>query len=66
MHPIQDLIDAKRVLREIRILGSLHHENILGLTNVVYDDSVTSNDFGDVYLVTDYMEVDLYKIIKSG
>jgi mitogen-activated protein kinase 1/3 len=33
---------------------------------LVYDDKVKDHDFGDIYLVTNYMEVDLYKIIKSG
>lgn len=31
LHKIEDLVDAKRVLREIRILRSMQHENILGL-----------------------------------
>lgn len=29
LHKIEDIIDAKRVLREIRILRHLQHENIL-------------------------------------
>ena len=29
-------IDAKRVLREIKIMKNLQHENILGLKDVVY------------------------------
>jgi mitogen-activated protein kinase 1/3 len=44
----------------------MNHENVLNLLNLVYDDTVKDNDFGHVYLVTNYMEVDLYKIIKSG
>ena len=64
LHKIEDLVDAKRVLREIRILRSMQHENILGLQNLIYDDKEV--DFGQVYLVTNFMEVDLYKIIKSG
>lgn len=66
LHKIEDIVDAKRVLREIRILRSMNHENVLKLLNLVYDDSVKDNNFGCVYLVTNYMEVDLYKIIKSG
>lgn len=66
LHKIEDIVDAKRVLREIRILRSMNHENVLNLLNLVYDDQVKDNDFGCVYLVTNYMEVDLYKIIKSG
>jgi mitogen-activated protein kinase 1/3 len=33
---IDDMIDAKRVLREIKIMKSLQHENILGLKDVLY------------------------------
>lgn len=33
---VEDLIDAKRVLREIIIMKNLAHENILGLLDVVY------------------------------
>lgn len=33
---IDDMIDAKRVLREIKIMKNLQHENILGLKDVLY------------------------------
>jgi mitogen-activated protein kinase 1/3 len=33
---IDDMIDAKRVLREIKIMKNLQHENILGLKDVIY------------------------------
>mmetsp|Transcript_30885 Transcript_30885/g.30374 ORF Transcript_30885/g.30374 Transcript_30885/m.30374 type:complete len:93 (-) Transcript_30885:552-830(-) len=33
---IEDMIDAKRVLREIIIMKNLNHENILNLKDVVY------------------------------
>lgn len=39
LHKIEDIIDAKRVLREIRILRYLNHENIIYLSNLHYDDS---------------------------
>lgn len=57
---MRDEIDAKRVLREIRILRTMSHENILHLENIVYDDSNKELEFGEIYLVTNYMEVDLY------
>ncbi|CAD8200715.1 unnamed protein product [Paramecium octaurelia] len=66
LHLVRDEIDAKRVLREIRILRTMKHENILRLEHLIYDDSNKELDFGEIYLVTNYMEVDLYKIIKSG
>ncbi|CAK93891.1 unnamed protein product (macronuclear) [Paramecium tetraurelia] len=66
LHLVRDEIDAKRVLREIRILRTMQHENILHLENLIYDDSNKELEFGEIYLVTNYLEVDLYKIIKSG
>lgn len=65
LHKLEDIIDAKRILREIRILRCLKHDNILNLLNLLYDNSNPDQEFGDIYLVTNYMEIDLYKVIKS-
>lgn len=59
-------MDARRTLREIRILRTVKHENILDLLNVIYDESVKDFEFGDIYLVTSYMDIDLFRIIRSG
>lgn len=61
---IDDIIDAKRVLREIVIMKNLKHENILGLLDVVYIPK-QDETLGDVYLVTELMETDLNKVIRS-
>ena len=60
LHKIEDIVDAKRVLREMRILRHLAHDNILSLSNVLYDDFDEDQEFGTIYLVTNYMEIDLY------
>lgn len=60
LHKIEDVIDAKRVLREMRILRHLEHENILQLSDILYDDEEEDQEFGTIYLVTNYMEIDLY------
>ena len=39
LNKLEDIVDAKRILREIRILRSLKNENILELVNIMYDDS---------------------------
>lgn len=49
----------------MRILRHLKHENILQLSDVLYDDFEEDQDFGTIYLVTNYMEIDLYQVIKS-
>ncbi|KRX01276.1 Protein kinase-like domain [Pseudocohnilembus persalinus] len=66
LHKIEDIIDAKRVLREIRILRYLNHENIIYLSNLHYDDSEEGQDFGNIYIITEFIDIDLYKVIKSG
>jgi len=58
-----DLVDAKRILREIKLLHHFDHENIIGLVDLV--NPLTRQDFEDVYIVLDYMETDLHKIIYS-
>lgn len=35
MNAVEDIIDAKRMLREIRLLANLDHENILKLKYVI-------------------------------
>ena len=62
---IDDVIDGKRVLREIMIMKNLAHENILGLIDVVYVPK-EGELLGDIYLVTELMETDLNRVIKSG
>lgn len=39
LNKLEDIVDAKRILREIRILRSLKNENILQLVNIIYDDN---------------------------
>jgi mitogen-activated protein kinase 1/3 len=60
---IEDVIDAKRVLREIIIMKHLQHENILGLKDCVYVP--VKGEFGDLYLVSELLETDLNRVIRS-
>lgn len=46
LHPVEDIVDAKRVLREIRILRIMQHENIVRLVNVLYDSTSDSDELG--------------------
>ena len=46
LHPVEDLVDAKRVLREIRILRIMKHVNIVRLINILYDSTVDFEDLG--------------------
>lgn len=60
----QNSTDAQRTFREIMFLQELnahHHENIIRLLNVLKSD----ND-RDIYLVFEYMEINLHAVIKAN
>lgn len=58
-----DCIDAKRILREIKLLQHFDHENIITIMDILPPPSLTN--FEDVYIVSDLMETDLHRIIYS-
>jgi len=60
-----DEIDAKRILREIKLLKHFHHDNIIGILDMMPPLARHVEDFKDVYIVTDLMETDLHRIIYS-
>mmetsp|Transcript_40618 Transcript_40618/g.63577 ORF Transcript_40618/g.63577 Transcript_40618/m.63577 type:complete len:504 (-) Transcript_40618:75-1586(-) len=53
---------GKSILREVRLLARLHHENLLHLVDF---PAVPSPDFSDVFLVLPYMPADLHKVIHG-
>uniref|UniRef100_A0A7S0AB19 Mitogen-activated protein kinase n=2 Tax=Pyrodinium bahamense TaxID=73915 RepID=A0A7S0AB19_9DINO len=57
-----DLIDGKRILREVRLLRSFRHDNIICILDMYPPESP---DFDDIYIVTDLMETDLHRVIYS-
>ena len=59
----EDLIDAKRIVREIRLLRHFNHDNIIRIVDLPVPPSISQ--FDDVYIVTDLMETDLHKVIYS-
>jgi tRNA A-37 threonylcarbamoyl transferase component Bud32 len=60
-----DEIDAKRILREIKLLKHFRHENIVRIVDMMPPGVKYLQDFTDVYLVADLMETDLHRIIYS-
>lgn len=56
-------IDALRTLRELMLLRSIKHENVIGLKDVMMP--IHTRSFKDVYLVYELMDTDLHQIIKS-
>jgi len=65
-HVLDELISCKRLLRELRLLRILKHENILGLVDIMAPPSSNVLRWKDVYMVTDLMDTDLLYILKSG
>lgn len=57
-----DVIDGKRILREVKLLRSFRHDNIISILDMYPPDSP---DFDDIYIVTDLMETDLHRVIYS-
>jgi len=57
-----DLVDGKRILREVKLLRFMKHDNISCILDLYPPDSP---DFDDIYIVTDLMETDLHRVIYS-
>ena len=65
-HVFSDLVDAKRILREIKLLRHFDgHENIIAIRDIITVPPATT-DFRDVYIITNLMESDLDRIIASN
>ena len=61
----RNLTDAKRILRELKLLRHLGgHENIIWILDIMVFPN--QRDFKDLYIVTDLMESDLGRIIDSS
>lgn len=55
---------CKLALREIKLMRTLSHENLIHLIDIIPPASSTDK-FQDLYLVTDLMETDLHRVICS-
>lgn len=60
-----DEVDAKRILREIKLLKHFKHDNIVGIVDMMPPNTRYLEDYHDIYMVTDLMETDLHRIIYS-
>ena len=62
----QDLIDAKRILREIKLLRHLgRHDNVIEILDIMTGPPDLEN-FHTLYIVTQLYECDLERIISSS
>jgi serine/threonine protein kinase len=58
-----DLTDALRILREIRLMRHFGHENIVPIYDLGPPEAL--GNFEDVYIMSELMETDLHRIIYS-
>ena len=60
----EDETDCKRILREVTLMRKLKHPFVVELVELLYPSNPTS--FDTLYVVMEYAESDLKKIIKSN
>jgi len=63
LQKIDDIFDAKQVLREIIILKNCDHQQILKLKGFFLEENLGSIQ---VYVVTELMDFDLYTVIRNS
>ncbi|NP_001311985.1 mitogen-activated protein kinase homolog MMK2-like [Nicotiana tabacum] len=56
-------IDAKRTLREIKLLRHMEHENVIAIKDIIRPPKEEA--FNDVYIIYELMDTDLHQIIRS-
>jgi len=59
----EDLIDCKRILREISILSKLNHNNVVKIIEIVAPHDL--NRFDELYIVMELADSDLKKLCKQ-
>lgn len=59
-----DVVDAKRIVREVRLLRRLNHMNIIKIVDILPPPSLA--EFNDVYIVSELMDTDLHRVIYSS
>ena len=63
-HAFANATDARRTLREVKLLRHLRHENVVNLLDVLRPAGGLAA-FSEVYLVYELMDTDLHQIIRS-
>lgn len=60
----QNLVSAKRVYREVKMLCFFHHENLVSALDVLQPPPIEF--FQEIYVITELLQSDLHKIIVSN
>ncbi|XP_074330458.1 mitogen-activated protein kinase homolog NTF6-like [Apium graveolens] len=59
----ENRIDAKRTLREIKLLCHMDHDNVIKIKDIIRPPE--KENFVDVYIAYELMDTDLHQIIRS-
>jgi mitogen-activated protein kinase 1/3 len=66
VHIFDNLTNAKRLLREIKILRMLAHSNIISFKGLLPPPPAQLDNFNDLSMVFEYVDTDLQKLIHSN
>lgn len=58
------VMDARRTLREVKLLRHLKHVNVMAIRDIMLP--VSLSNFSDLYVVSELMDTDLHQIIRSA
>jgi len=65
IHSFENPTYCQRTLREIKMLKKFKHENLINLKNVIRPESDQLMRTQGLYIVTELMETDLYKLLQT-
>ena len=60
----ENVSDATRILREIKLLRLLKHRDIVSVRSILLPPN--EHDFKDIYVIFELMETDLHQVIKAN
>lgn len=58
-----DLIDAKRIVREVKLLRHFNHDNVVSIRDMF---APPGPDYEDIYIVMEAVDTDLHRVIYSS
>lgn len=58
-----DVVDCKRILREVALLRNLSHQNLVNIIEII--EPTDLKNFDTLYVVLEYAQSDLKKLLKS-
>lgn len=60
----EDMVDAKRILREVRLMRQFNHPNVVKLYDIMEPPSIET--FEDLYIVTELMSTDTISCVSTS